>query len=116
MSIPSSGSSTWRSASLTSSFVGTNSSLPMRLVAEQPHFFAAFAREEVHAVDEPHPVAARAHDEGVGARAVGQEADAAQQVAVRDARRGDDDLARRELLGGEDTRRVLDSGGASLLD
>src|SRR6266480_4317571 len=120
MSIPSSGSSTARSASTTSSFVGTESSLwnggalaPERRVqrspaiedrgaesarvgnsvidrcglTQQPHFLAALAREEVNPVDEPHPVAAGAHHERVSPRRVGKEADAAEQVAVRDAGR-----------------------------
>ena len=57
------------------------------------------------AVDEAHPVAARAHDERVRARAVGEVADAAQQVAVRDAGRGDDHLPRREVVDREDRAR-----------
>ena len=39
---------------------------------------------------------------------VGEEADAAEEVAVRDARRDDDHLARREVLGREDVVDVLD--------
>src|SRR3954469_5392611 len=110
MSIPSSGSSTSRSASTTSSLVG----MAPRLL--QPDFLAAVADEEVDAVDEPHPVAAGAHDERVRARAVGEVSDAAQQVAVRDAGGDDDHLARSELVAGEHARRVLDSGRAGLLD
>src|SRR5262245_2433965 len=68
------------------------------LIAEQPDFLAPLAREEVDPVDESNPVAARAHEQRVRARAVAEEADAAQQVAVRDARRGDDDLPGREVL------------------
>src|SRR5512132_445188 len=54
------------------------------------------------AVDEADPVAARAHHERVRARAVGEVANSSQQIAVRDAGRRDDRLARRELLGLED--------------
>ena len=79
-------------------------------------FLAPLAREEVDAVDEPHPVAARAHDERVRARRVGEEADAAQQVAVRDARRGDDHLLRREVVDREDAVEVVDAVRARLLD
>ena len=50
------------------------------------------------------------------ARAVGEEADAAQQVAVRDAGRGDDDVARREILGREDAPVVVDPELAQLVD
>src|SRR5919109_2612239 len=98
MSIPSSGSSTWRRASTTSSGVAMG-----RMLAQEPHFLATLSREEVDPVDETHPVAARAHDERVGARRVREEADAAKQVAVRDAGRDHDHLAMRELVGGEDT-------------
>jgi hypothetical protein len=48
------------------------------LEPEQPHFLAPLAREEVDAVDEAHPVAARAHEQRLRARAVGEETDAAQ--------------------------------------
>ena len=41
--------------------------------------------------------------------AVGEEADAAQQIAVRDARRRDDDLTGREILGREQAGVVLDA-------
>ena len=44
---------------------------------QEPHFLASFSREEVDAVDEADPVAAGAHDERVGARAVGEVADTA---------------------------------------
>src|SRR4029077_5461942 len=86
------------------------------LVTEQPDFLAPFAREEVDAVDEPHPVAPRAHDERVGPGAVGEEPDATQEVSVRDPRGGDDHLARREVLGAEDALVVLDPGLAQLVD
>src|SRR5437868_9122297 len=85
-------------------------------IAQEAHFLAAFAREEVDSVDEAHPVAARAHDERVRAGAVGEEANAAQEVAVRDAGRRDDDLARCEILGPEDALVVLDAGFAQLVD
>src|SRR5215207_8978576 len=106
MSIPSSGSSTPRSASTTSSRVTMETGY---LEARQPHLFAALAREEVDALDEPHPVAAGAHDERMRPRAVGQEAHAAQEVAVRDARRDHEHVAAREVLGVEDARHVLDA-------
>src|SRR5437867_8643108 len=99
MSIPSSGSSTWRNASLTSSFVGTSSSLAApcpseaQLLTEQADLFAALADEEVNPVDEAHPVAACAHHQRVRPGAVGEKADAAQQVAVGDTRRDGDHLA-----------------------
>src|SRR5262249_29219303 len=110
MSIPSSGSSTWRSASLTSSFVGMPSSL------EKPHFLAPLTREEVDPVDEADPVTARAHHERVCPRAVRMEADAAEEVAVRDPRRDHDHLTVRELLGREHSARLLDPGRVRLLD
>src|SRR3954463_4300043 len=110
MSIPSSGSSTWRSASTTSSLDG----MAPRLA--QPDFLAPVAREEVDPVDEAHPVAARAHDERVRPGGVAEEADAAQQVAVRHARRDDDHLLRREVVGREDALDVLDPVLARLLD
>jgi len=69
----------------------------------------------VDPVDEAHPVAPRAHDERVRAGAVGEEADAAQQVSVRDAGRGDDHLARRKIFGPEDALVVEDPGLAQLL-
>src|SRR3954463_304202 len=50
------------------------------------------------------------------ARAVGKEAHAAQEVAVRDAGRRDDDLARREILGPEDTGVVVDAELTQLVD
>src|SRR5919204_5255996 len=111
MSIPSSGSSTARSASTTCSFVGTTS-----MLAEQAHLFAALAREEMDPVHEADPVAAGAHDERVGAGAVGEEADAAEEVAVRDAGRDDDHLAGRDVLGHEHALDVLDARLAGLLD
>src|SRR5579884_2165247 len=110
MSIPSSGSSTLRSASITSSCVGTGTSLA------EPYVLAPLAGEEVDAVDEAHPVAAGAHHERVRPGAVGEEADAAQQVAVRDARRRDDHVAGREVLGAEDAAVVLDARLGQLVD
>src|SRR5262249_51254715 len=110
MSIPSSGSSTCRSASTTSSCVSMGSSL------REPHVLAAFSREEVRAVHEPHPVAARAHDERVGACGVGEVADAAEELAVRHARRDDDHLLGCEVVDGEDPLDVVDAGGVCLLD
>src|SRR5438270_9979960 len=113
MSIPSSGSSTWRSASYTSSLVG----IPrVQLVAEEPHFLAPLPREEVDPVDETHPVAPGAHDERVRAGGICEKAHAAQEIAIRHAGRNDDHLARRELLRREDTRRIVDAGLARLLD
>ena len=53
-----------------------------RSVAGQANLFTALAREEMDAVHEAHPVAPRAHDQRVRACAVGQEADAAREVAV----------------------------------
>src|SRR6266536_260243 len=111
MSIPSSGSSTARRASTTCSFVGIGSRL-----AEEPHFFAALTREEVDAVHEANPVAAGAHNERVRACGIGEEADAAEQVAVGDAGRGNDYLARREIVDREDLLQVLDPVLARLLD
>src|SRR5919108_5728795 len=97
MSIPSSGSSTWRRASITSSRVAMR---PM--LAQQAYFLAPLSREEVDPVDEAHPVAAGAHDQRVRPRRVGEEADAAEQVAARNAGGDDDHLPVRELVGGED--------------
>src|SRR4029077_13161809 len=88
----------------------------LRSVAEEPHLFAPLAREEVDPVDEPHPVAPRAHEERMRPRAVGEEADAAQEVAVRDAGRGDDHLSRSEILGAKDALVVLDPGRSQFLD
>src|SRR5215216_3216676 len=110
MSIPSSGSSTVRSASTTSSFDGMPPSL------DQAHFLAALAGKEVDAVDEPHPVAARAHDERVRPGGVGEVADAAQELAVRDASRDDDHLLRREIVDREDAVDVLDPVRTRRLD
>src|SRR5204863_7014750 len=86
------------------------------LAAQQAHFLAPLACEEVDPVREAHPVAARAHHEGVDASGVREEADAAQEVAVRDAGRGDDHLAGRELLGREDASRIVDAELEGLLD
>src|SRR5579885_2695386 len=110
MSIPSSGSSTLRSASITSSCVGTGTSLA------EPYVLAPLAREEVDAVDEAHPVAAGAHHERVRARRVGEVAHAAQQLAARDAGGGNDHLLRREVVDREDALDVLDAVGAGRLD
>src|SRR4051794_23896959 len=110
MSIPSSGSSTWRSASTTSSCVGMRASLA------QTDFLAALAGEEVGRLDEADPVAARAHDERVCQRGVGEVADAAEQLAVRDARRGDDRLLWGEVVDREDAFDVVDAVGLRVLD
>src|SRR5256885_17007122 len=100
MSIPSSGSSTWRSASTTSSLEGMDSRLA------QPDFLTSVTREEVDPIHEAHPVAARAHDEGVGARRVAEEADAAQEIAARDPGRDHDHLLRTADVGGGNTLDV----------
>src|SRR5438477_5816828 len=110
MSIPSSGSSTSRSASTTSCSLG----MAPRLA--QTDFLAAIAREEVDAVDEANPVAARAHDEGMRARRVRQEADAVEQVAVRDAGCRNDHLLRREVVDREHPLGVVDAVRARFLD
>src|SRR5438034_1969529 len=103
MSIPSSGSSTPRSASTTSSLLG----MAPRLA--ETDFLAAVAGEEVDAVDEPHPVAAGAHDERVRPRRIGEKTDAAEQIAVRDAGGGDDHLLRCKVVDRQDLVDVLDS-------
>src|SRR5215207_11639647 len=113
MSIPSSGSSTARSASTTSSFVGMAQAY---LVAEEPHLVAPLPGEEVDPVHEAHPVAAGAHHQRVRACAVRVEPDAAEQVAVADPRGHDDHLSRRELLGAEDPVHVVDPLLARLVD
>src|SRR5581483_10537058 len=77
---------------------------------------APLAREEVDPVHEAHPVAARAHEQRVRPRAVREEAHAVQQVAVGDARGGDDDLARREILGAEHAPVVIDAALPQLVD
>src|SRR5579872_4652273 len=92
MSIPSSGSSTPRSASTTSSRLGMVPTLA------QPDFLAPFSGEEMDPVDEANPVAAGAHHERMGAGGVGQEANPAQEVAVRHAGGGDDHLDRGEVV------------------
>src|SRR2546425_5558138 len=79
-------------------------------------FLAPLAREEVDAVDEPHPVAARAHDERVRLRRVPEEPDAPQQLAVRDARGRDDHLLRREVVDREDAVEILDAVLARRVD
>src|SRR5262249_28105136 len=89
---------------------------PADSVAQQPHFLAPLAREEVNPVREAYPVAAGAHQERVRARGVREEAHAAQEFTVRHAGRRDDLLARRELLRHEDTRGIVDSELARLLD
>src|SRR5438045_3423847 len=71
-----------------------NQGFPHDLVAQQSYLLAALAGEEVVAVHEAHPVAARAHDQRVRSCAVGQKPNAAEQVAVRDAGRSEDRLAR----------------------
>src|SRR5438105_3488785 len=76
--------------------------------AGQADFLAPLAGEEVDPVDEAHPVAARAHDERARPGAVGEELDAAQEVAVRDAGRGDDRLSGRQVVEREDAVHVLD--------
>src|SRR4051794_15193202 len=88
----------------------------LSLVAEEADFLAALAGEEVMAVDELHPVAARAHDQRVRPRAVGEEPDAAEEVARRDARGGEDHVARSQVLEGEDAVHVLDPDLGSLRD
>src|SRR5438046_6730888 len=88
----------------------------MPLQAVEAHLFALLPAEEMDPVDEADPVAARAHHERMRACAVGEVADAAQEVAVRDAGRGDDRLARRQLLGLEDVRDVVDPLLTRLLD
>src|SRR5581483_899668 len=85
-------------------------------VAEQPDFLAALTCEEVVAVDELHPVAARAHDQRVRAGAVGEEPDAAEQVAGRDARRGEDHVAGGQVLEREDPVDVVDAELGGRLD
>src|SRR5689334_7240401 len=110
MSMPSSGSSTVRSASVTSSFVGMATRL------QEANFFASFAGKEMGSVHEPHPVAARAHDERVRPRAVRAIAHAAQEIAVRDAGRGDDHLVRGQVVDREDPLDVLDPVFTGALD
>src|SRR5207247_6413526 len=76
--------------------------------SEQSDLLAALAGEEVDAVHEAHPVAAGAHDERMSAGAVGEIANAAQEVAVRDPGGGDDDLVRRQIVDREDLLDVVD--------
>src|SRR5262245_44167384 len=141
MSMPSSGSSTKRSASVTSSFVGMPTGYKRRCgvrrarlksgtgekavvpasAAKQrplkkPHLLAALAREEVDPVHEAHPIAARAHDERVRPRTVSAVAHPAQKVAVRDARGRDDHLVRRQVVDREDLLDVVDPVLAGALD
>src|SRR5581483_2755278 len=85
-------------------------------LAEQADLLATLTREEVVPVDEAHPVATGAHDERVSAGAVGEEANAAEQVAVRHARRDDDHLPRSQLLDREDAADVFDPGLVRLVD
>src|SRR6266540_3167827 len=115
MSIPSSGSSTWRSASTRASFVGMRP-VYRRLDPRQSHFLAPLAGEEVDAVDEAHPVAAGAHDERVRRGAVGEKADAAQEIAVGDSGSGHDHVAGREVVDAEDAGDVVDAVLAGRLD
>src|SRR3954447_23195763 len=86
------------------------------LIAEKPHFLAPLAGEEVDAVDEPDPVAPRAHEQRVRAGAVRMEADAAQEVSVRHAGRRDDHLPGREVFRAEHAAVVLDPDLAELVD
>src|SRR5205085_11090419 len=86
------------------------------LDARKANFLAPLAGEEVDPVHEAHPVAAGAHDERARPRAVGEELHAAQEVAVRDTRRGHDRLAGREVVEREDAVHVLDALGAGALD
>src|SRR4029077_8796434 len=128
MSIPSSGSSTACSASTTSSFVGmprvysdpvTRGRAPPHeatSVAQEADFLATLPREEVDSVGEPHPVAAGAHDQRVCAGAVGEKADAAQEVAVRDPGGGNDHLAGDEIVDAEHLLDVLDAVFARRVD
>ena len=67
-------------------------------------------------VDEAHPVVAGAHDDGMRPGAVCQVPDTAEQVAVRDARRGDDHLAGCKLLGRERPLDVVDPVLSGLTD
>jgi hypothetical protein len=69
----------------------------------------------VDAVVEAHPVAAHAHDQGVRPGRVGHEPHAAQEVAVRDARRDEDHVSSRKVLLGEHVRDV-DADLTGLLD
>src|SRR2546430_2431198 len=86
------------------------------LEAEQPHFLPPLTGEEMDSVDEAHPVAPGAHQQRVRPRAVGEEANAAQEVAVRHTRRGHDHLTRCEVFRGVDPRVVLDPDLAQLVD
>ena len=79
-------------------------------------FLAALAREEVRRLDEPHPVAARAHHERVRQGRVGEVAHAAHQLAVRDAGRGDDHLLRGEIVDREDPVEVVDPVRVRVVD
>src|SRR5690349_8421761 len=90
----------WRyeAVRLTAQRLAPDVSVPPALEADEPHLFAPLAGEEVDAVHEAHPVAPRAHQERMGSRAVGVEADTAEEVAVRDAGRSDDHLARGEVV------------------
>src|SRR5207237_1776155 len=58
----------------------------------------------------------RTHDERVRARGVGEETHAAQELAVRDARRSDDHLLGREVVDREDAIDVVDAVLARRLD
>src|SRR5919201_3874415 len=75
----------------------------------EANLFAPLTGEEMDAVGESDPVAARAHDERVCPGGVGEEADAAQELAVRDAGRRDDHLLRREVVDREDAVDVHDA-------
>src|ERR671910_2375428 len=114
MSIPSSGSSTWRSASTTSSLIAMGLRVPLE--AGEPNLLPALTLEEVDAFGESHPVAARAHDERVRPGTVRPEADAPEKIAVRDPGGADDRLLRAEVFGREHALDVLDPLLARLVD
>src|SRR5438477_1610648 len=63
----------------------------------------------VDGVDEPHLMRHGGHDQGVGPRAVAEEAYPAQQGAVCDARRREDDA-----LAGARVLRAVDAAGAGV--
>src|SRR6478609_2971821 len=63
--------------------------------------------EAVLAVDGADGSAARAHDEGVGARRLRAVAHAAEQLAVRDAGGDEEALARDQVVGGQDAVEVV---------
>src|SRR4051794_30133625 len=65
------------------------------------------AIEMMFRFDRAHRARLAAHHDGMRFRAAGEEADAAQHVAVGDAGRGEHHLALRQLVGGEDLGEVL---------